>query len=248
MILFSLFTLSLSLNSFAEVSAYRDPETPAEIYEDQIRREKSRDFSGSALGSARYFTDGVSLPAAKAWESVEALQNRFKSVRDDRHLNWTRRPGFSRRISWLYPNDGCYARASSANRWFKRHGISTPSKVFAFGKLRVKTRNHPRGVATWWYHVAPVVQVGGTKYVIDPSIDASKALTITEWVTRMGTPGRIRVSICGSGTHSPRSDCSSQNVGSAGVSSQAKFLGREWDQLKRMGRNSELLLGSNPPW
>ncbi len=201
----------------------------------------------SALASARYYT-GSNLPNATPWSSTSTLVGRFKSVRNDRHIRWKRDPSFPRRISWLYPNDGCFARAAMANRWFKARGITPPNKVFAFGELTVRTNNHPRGRVSWWYHVAPIVQVGGTRYVLDPAIEPGRPLQLGEWLARMGTPGRIKVAICGAGTYSPSSSCSNSSVGTSGVSSQQTYLSREWDQLKRMGRNVEALLGPNPPW
>ena len=249
LLIFSNFSFSAISAGDSDISAYRDPKIPFESYEELMNEtEKFSPFDrASAIGSAQYYT-GANLPAATSWPSVGILQSRFSSVRNDRYIKWARDPNFTRRISWLYPNDGCYARATMANRWFKGHGMAIPSKVFAFGKLRVSTANHPRGTASWWYHVAPIVQVGETKYVLDPSIDASKPLPLIDWLARMGTPGEIKVAICGSGTHSPKSDCGNNTVGSSTISSQQTFLSREWDQLKRMGRDPETLLGGSPPW
>lgn len=245
-----IFLYSLTALSFEErdVSAYRNPDLPYEHYEQLMNDvEKYSPYFNSAMGSARYYT-GSNLPNATAWPSKSVVQSRFASVRNDRYIKWSRKPGFPRRISWLYPNDGCYARATMANRWFKSHGINTPSKVFAFGNLRVKTRNHPRGSVSWWYHVAPIVEVGGSKYVIDPSIESSRPLSLGEWLSRMGTPSNIKIAICGSGTQAPGSNCENQSVGSGVVSSQLGFLSKEWDQLKRMRKKPEELLGSRPPW
>ena len=245
----SMIILSMSFSAFSseeDISAYRNPKIPFEYYEQLMHdlEKNSPDLDASAVGSARYYT-GSRLRNPTSWSTIGS---RFTGVRNSRHIKWSRRPSFLRRISWLYPNDGCYARAAMANRWFKGQGISTPGKVFAFGKLKVRTRNHPRGYVTWWYHVAPIVEVGGAKYVLDPAIESGGPLRLRDWLARMGTPSKIKVAICGSGAYSPSSSCSNETVGSAGVTSIQKFLGREWDQLKRMGRNPEALLGSNPPW
>jgi hypothetical protein len=65
---------------------------------------------------------------------------------------------------------------------------------------------------------------------------------------RIGTPSKIKVAICESGTYGPKSNCSNNYVGTSGISSQNNYLNKEWDQLLRMGRNPTALLGVNPPW
>lgn len=249
LIIFSSLSLSSVNAEDAEISAFRDPSLPFEHYEQLMHETElySQVHRASAIGSAQYYT-GENLADATSWPTVEVLQSRFATVRGDRSIRWSRNPEFPRRISWLYPNDGCYVRATMTNRWFKSRGIETPKKVFAFGKLRTKTNNHPRGVASWWYHVAPIVQVNGEKFVLDPSIEAARPLSLRDWLGRMGTPGEIKVAICAAGTHSPRSDCADETVGTSVLSSQQTFLSKEWDQLKRMGKNPEALLGSRPPW
>jgi hypothetical protein len=233
------FTLLMLTTSFAvfssedELSAYRTPNTSYESYEQAfLERERNSPFlAASAFTNARYYT-GSNLRDATSWASVNSVNNLFTRVRDSRHIKWQRNPNFTRRISWLYPTDGCISRAAMTNRWFKKRGYAIPSKVFAFGKLRMNTRNHPRGYVTWWFHVAPIVQINGVKYVLDPSVDAGKPLLLRDWLDRMGTPSKIKVAICGSGTYGPKSSCSIDYVGTSGITSHNNYLNKEWDQLR----------------
>ena len=241
--------ISLRASEKNDISAYRHPEVSYESFEQwMIKRIRNVSlYKSSAIGSATYFSEN-NLPDTTSWDSLSNLEKRFQGVRNDRHLRWPRRPDFLRRISWLYPNDGCYARAAMANIWFKARRIDVPGKVFAFGNLLVRTKNHPRGYVSWWYHVAPIIQVGKSHLVLDPSIDPSGPLPLRQWLSRMGNPAKIKVSICSPGAYSPRSRCSSETIGTSGTSAQKEFLDREWDQLKRMGRSPDELLGANPPW
>jgi hypothetical protein len=45
--------------------------------------------------------------------SYADLENQFHMIRDTRYLQ-TSEPSFPRRLTWLYPDDGCYARAELA--------------------------------------------------------------------------------------------------------------------------------------
>lgn len=64
---------------------------------------------------------------------------------------------------------------------------------------------------------AQLVQVVSTMYAIDPSVDDTQALTLTN-----------------------------DFVGSS--VSHDKFLSLEWDQLLKLGKGPQILLGTNPPW
>lgn len=251
-LLLSLFTFSANaLVETGNLSAYRPLHIDYSQYEQRaLRDEGTQKFLGtSALRTARKYTE-VMLPEATPWSSVEVMQERFEKIRDSRFMTLSREPDFPRRISWLYPKDGCFARAALFNRNAFQMFIPIPKKVFAFGNLRVKTSNARRGVVGWWYHVAPIVQVGETKYVLDPSIDHEKPLPLKDWLARMGKPERIKVAICNTGTYSPGSDCNKKTDGMElrALNTQKHYLQLEEQELRRMGRNAEDELGENPPW
>lgn len=77
-------------------------------------------------------------------------------------------------IPFLYPDDGCWARAHEMCRLMISMGLN-PRKVWIQGSLHVNTRNNPRCYVNWGWHVAPTlcVRTGWfqtTDMVIDPSL------------------------------------------------------------------------------
>lgn len=240
----SLISLSPSFASSSKESAVRDLDQDYTYY--------LKNFvhltSSSPVGRARRYNE-ASLPHVIHWRSKREMQARFESIRDERFLTAGRDPEL-RRISWLYPKDGCYVRASLFNRNAFRLFVPIPNKVFAFGNLRVKTPNARGGVVGWWYHVAPIVQVGNTKYVLDPSIEPKNPLPLKEWLGRMGAPEKIKVAICGSGTYSPGDNCYKTTDGMelGATDRQEYYLKLEEEELKRLGRNPDAELGDAPPW
>lgn len=80
-------------------------------------------------------------------------------------------------IPFLYPRDGCYARAHEMCRIIIENGVQ-PGKVWIYGSLgsslRTKTGNVPECQVSWRYHVAPALLVQGDSAdemrVIDPSL------------------------------------------------------------------------------
>lgn len=235
----------------SEISAYRDPDKDYTLYEKSALRTlaKEKNLKISPLGSARAYRLQSPLSATE-WRGVDDMQSRFESARDMRFIKTSRDPEFLRRISWLYPTDGCYVRAALFSRNFYRLFVPVPDKVFAFGNLRVKTPNHIRGVVTWWFHVASIVEVQGQKYVMDPAIEPANPLTLEEWLGRMGDPQKIKISICNSGATAPTSDCSRETDGMelSAEYQQKYFLDLEWNLLKKLGRDPEMELGDHPPW
>lgn len=87
-------------------------------------------------------------------------------------------------VPFMYPEDGCYARAHAMSRLLDGEGVESV-KVFVEGDLRVETDNSPKGYVSWWYHVAPVVRVrDGENFVnmvFDPSI-FDRPVPVEEWV------------------------------------------------------------------
>ena len=93
-------------------------------------------------------------------------------------------------IAFNYPRDGCYARAHLMNERIRQTYGVEPSKVWAFGDLRVESTT-PYKTVRWGYHVAPAIPVsqpdGSTQMmVIDPSI-ASQPVTVEGWAAIMHT-------------------------------------------------------------
>lgn len=223
-----------------ELSAKRDPLIDFSVYENQTVSDKaSMEFAATAQGAAIPYND-EGLPHPTKW-SQETLGSAFTKIQE-RFIKWERQPDFLRKIFWLYPDDGCFARAALANGYLEQSGFDTPKTVFAFGNLSLKTENTPDGVASWWFHVAPVVEVDGAKYVLDPAVNPEGPILLREWLDKIGTPEKIRVAICGSGTYSPSSPCNYQTVYKPGSQTKNYYLDEEWDQLKQVGKDPSVLL------
>lgn len=204
----------------------------------------------SAVDAAAPFSS-AHLPPATAWPSRDVMAANFARFRDTRWMTLPSRPDFPRRSSWLYPDDGCFARAALAIFNLARWGISLPNKVFVFGDLAVRTPNSPDGLVTWWYHVAPLVEVDGLKYVLDPAIEPRHPLKLEDWLATMSaTPDDLEVAVCGSGTYSPSDACSDQSDGREvqAARDQREYLNLEWRRVSELGRDPVTELGDNPPW
>lgn len=234
-------------------SAYREPGISYRAYkafahvlsESQVSSvDRTPVDTAKAYGSAN-------LPAATAWPSQEEMLERFKRFRDLRFLDDRSHPDFLRRSTWLYPDDGCFARAALAILNLDKWNYEIPNKVFVFGDLAVKTKNSPDGEVTWWYHVAPLVEVDGQKYVLDPAVEPEAPLLLKDWLARMSPdPATLEVAVCGSGSYTPYDACAKEtdHVEDLAGQEQSQFLGAEWQRLKKLGRSPESELGDFPPW
>jgi glutaminase-like protein len=100
-------------------------------------------------------------------------------------------------IPFLYPDDGCWARAHEMCRLMINMGLS-PRKVWidrsAGHQLHVSTKNNPQCYVEWYWHVAPTLCVRGPEFwqwqtmVIDPSLfDAP--VPLATWKGVQGDPG-----------------------------------------------------------
>jgi hypothetical protein len=95
-------------------------------------------------------------------------------------------------IPFLYPDDGCWARAHEMSRLMINMGVS-PAKVWIRGNLHVNTRNNPSCFVDWGWHVAPTICVRDRfpfshRAVIDPSLFTTP-VTPTTWKSVQGDPG-----------------------------------------------------------
>jgi hypothetical protein len=101
-------------------------------------------------------------------------------------------------LTFLYPNDGCYARAHKMCHLMSEEYEEDPEKIWIYASawpsssLNVQTANHPDCEITWRYHVAPTLEVntdsGIQKWVIDPSL-FTRAVTENEWRNRHDDSG-----------------------------------------------------------
>ncbi|HEX8621643.1 MAG TPA: protein-glutamine glutaminase family protein [Allosphingosinicella sp.] len=99
-------------------------------------------------------------------------------------------------IPFMYPDDGCWARAHEMARLMIGLGV-TPRKVWISGSLHTPTRNNHNCFVNWAWHVAPVLCVrarqwwpfwwSGTTMVIDPSLFTTP-VTVAAWKAVQGDP------------------------------------------------------------
>ena len=204
------------------------------------------------------------------WPNYKIIQNNFNQLRDIRYFEDLHKPDFLRRISWLYPYDGCWTRAAAVikdlfgpfNSTVNQY--SRPSKVFAFGNLCVNTSNAHDGSVTWWYHTAPVVRDRETNqsYVLDPAVNPYMPLTLEKWIAEI-------TSQTGACTHSPGSIdtfniCNGYGTGpfDSCQDPQAVNFKTELNQMLKqpayqvyernlqveLDRDADKVLGDFPPW
>lgn len=184
--------------------------------------------------------------------SYSDMENQFKYVRDLRIVEDTRKNSL-RRLTWLYPDDGCFARAEMAAQLLEENHFANPKKIFVFGNLRAATKNAPGGFVDWWYHVAVIYRIDKTAYVFDPAINPARPLTLEEWNVAVGggsSTSRLQYAICDHKTFDPHQDCVKPRPldMDEAKSEQRVFLFPEWERLLRLNRNPEKELGDFPPW
>ncbi len=189
------------------------------------------------------------VPILASKPQIDAL---FRAARDRRDWEWDDMRGFARRISWLYPQDGCYLRSRlMTDLWSSNAGV-LPAQAFVFGDMKVST---PYGETIWWYHVAPVFSDGTQVYVLDASMDPERPMTLREWAGKT-TSDRVKeatFAICAAYANWPESECS-QTMPISGDGSESlpeltqEFLANEWRHLTSIGKDPAKLLGDQPPW
>lgn len=112
-------------------------------------------------------------------------------------------------IPFLYPDDGCWARAHEMRRLMNNMGVY-PRKVWIHGSLKTPTRNNPNCVVYWGWHVAPTICVrrswrwwhvfwwwSGVRMVIDPALFTTP-VTKAQWKAVQGDPNATLNEVIGS--------------------------------------------------
>lgn len=249
-VLFSLVLLMPFLSEAKGLSAHRQI---GESYQQAYNRNHS---DSSELFTARLVTPQRAAKTIAKLDLTEIpdvgsfpdLENQFKYVRDTRFIS---DENFPRRLTWLYPDDGCYARAEMVSQKIIAQNFTEPKKIFVFGNLVAKTTNSSSGSVRWWYHVAVIYRVGTTAYVVDPALNPQKPMTLAEWNKAVGGgEANLQYAICSHDTFDPDADCYNPRPMSAtqAESEQRGFLQDEWERLLDLNRNPEKELGDSPPW
>ena len=219
---------------------------------------KKRILSGTVLPTATVAQSAYAsaVPFADLDISVVAMEKHvdklFEYVRGNRELDDPTEPSFLRRIPWLYPQDGCWIRASLAGQWAEREKYSSPHKLFIFGNLNVVTANSVAGKVTWWFHVVAAIRdSAGDLFVLDPAIHAAGPMKLKDWVLTMVADVKdAKLSLCSAHTYEPYDDCEATTAG-AGLNAKSDityYLTMERSELNELGRNVDDELGDLPPW
>ena len=253
--LFASLFLLFSVSAFGKISATRQVN---EHYQQARTRHilqnildvNTLDQDRSAYGMAGSF-ETMDYSEVTDLQTMEKLTEIFNYIRDTKFVDKQPGPLPSRRLSWLYPDDGCYTRAELASYFSNQQSMPDTFKFFSFGDLAVKTPNHPEGIVRWWYHVVPLYRVGQQAYVLDPSIDPRAPMTVQDWkkAQEMDSPVE-KFAVCKPHTVSPDDNCVNPHgmaIGSL-LSSQQEFLSAEYERVQDLGRDPNVELGDNPPW
>lgn len=198
----------------------------------------------------RVSSDKLNFDTLPILESETDLQKMFSFVRDTQFIKIKdmQKP---RRITWLYPDDGCFARAELMSKYIIENFKIDPKKIYAFGDLEAKTPNHPNGRITWWYHVAVAVRYHNDVVIFDPSLDPDKEMSLSEWQQAIGAAQTtVEYAVCASNTYDPDDSCFRKDRApeSFTFEEQYRFLQPEWNRLLDLNRNPEEELGAHPPW
>ena len=251
--LFFVLLLATQVWAVPKISAYRKPGVSyLEYFPKSVQSLGSGVAPEASASEAAIEWTKLDTKSMKPWPSLTVLEEAFQKVRDSRFLVTRDMPDFKRRSSWLYPADGCFARAGLANKNLIDWNYPEAYKVFVFGDLNVKTDNSTSGQVTWWFHVVPAVKVGEEVYILDPAIEPQKPLLLKEWLERMTLDlTSVKVSVCHPKTYSPYDTCAVEPnavLGDWGHGDQMSYLEAEWENLIWLKRDPKEELGDNPPW
>lgn len=181
---------------------------------------------------------------------LKVIQEMFAKLRDIRAWTWEDMPTFFRRLTWLYPEDGCFLRAELMVQKLKEWGYPAPMQFFVFGDLSFST---PYETVNWWYHVAPAVRWRDQVYIIDPAVDYQQPLPVQEWIQKIsGNVEFTRFAVCAAGAVSPDDSCDSAESHwdpDDRMATLQNSLANEWRQLEAvLGSPPVRVLGDFPPW
>lgn len=230
---------------------------PDESYSHALKRVRQslspeRDISGDrdTAVSKQVRVSQIDFSLVPAVASYEELLGLFKLIRDNRFLHAENNPEFLRRISWMYPDDGCFARAALTTMILDEQKLTRPAKIFAFGDLQVDTPYTFSGSVNWWYHVSTAVSYMGTVYVFDPAINAEAPLPVSDWYNRMGNEAELKGVVCNAYAYDPFDRCSKIDHpdDELALEDQLSYLYKEWRRIDALGFDPNDLLGDNPPW
>ena len=256
-------------------SAARDPAMPyeeyARLYREACYGRATRD-EGSTVEGTKTIVAGVDFTNVPQWSDADIMAQ-FVATRDKRYLHSSTDPNTLRRMSWLYPDDGCASRADQVRYLAATDGgMAPPYKLYAFGGLRVYSNNFIFAKDTWGFHVAPVVKnSAGQPMVLDAALSPCRPLPWKDWLALMvddmslydKNDGNWGVALADPNAYWPDGPAyggPDRHVDSMRAFQElihddpelddyGDFLNEEWyRQESELHRNAGALLGDSPPW
>jgi hypothetical protein len=206
--------------------------------------------------------NATAFSAVPTWSDADIL-SMFPLTRDNQYLTDENNDTSPlRRISWMFPENGCQTRAELVAVQAAQAGKLPPYKLFAFNfpqDLRVYTDNTPSGMVTWGWHVAAVVKnTAGEPIVFDPAISPCKPLPWKKWLATMAddisvfndVAGENGVGLGDSSSYGPYSLMSGEPSHSTEARTEQEqwWLMMEWNRAVELGRDPYVVFGANPPW
>jgi hypothetical protein len=284
-----LFTVSTAATASAATptikcdSAARDPNVPYEEYVRAYheacypRRLPAPPIPGvpvvpsATVEELKTDWEAVSFDGVPSWSDADIMEQ-FAATRETPYLtDRTYSTVPVRRISWLYPDDGCFARAEQVNARVVQKGKPRPYKLWAFGALRVYSPNYyPGNIVPWGWHVVPVVKNEANEPIVfDAALSPCKPLPWKTWLGMMvegdlsqyDRPDRGEdyrfwgVMVSDPNAYKPWHPAFGDIANGAArealslTDEETIYLPLEWErQHDDLQRNAELLLGIRPPW
>lgn len=181
-----------------------------------------------------------------AWTSTTDITAAFNLARDRKiFLHDT---VFPRRAPWLYPDDGCYVRSEAMVFTLRQYKFPEPTKVYAFGNLKMNTNLTVSGSVTWWYHVAIAYRLGNYIYVFDPSVNKQNIMSLEDWVNSFSTLDTVKLSFCKTGSYNTNDACSESREIEYKyiVRDTSPLLEKEWNRLLELKKNPKKALEKYP--
>lgn len=124
---------------------------------------------------------GESRGFSKSFNSFNSVKSIYNYMQAQSCSNYSQ-PETYPCITFQYKPDGCYARAHKMKQVLENKFRKTCNKIFAYGFMNSGCGSN-KG---WIFHVAPLVYVGNTAYVIDPSLkNVYSPLTVRQWKDKL---------------------------------------------------------------
>jgi hypothetical protein len=212
---------------------------------------------------ARTGVGSLNFSSVPIWSDAD-IAAQFAATRDKRYITDALDPTPNpRRITWMYPQDGCFDRAEQVNVLIDQAGKTRPAKLFAFStnpKLHAVTNNDDHGFVEWEFHVVPIVRTtAGQPIVFDAALSPCRPLNYKDWLLLMVSDLSVfdnyangGVTLANTWAYNPDSPVTGEAPHSRedwSYNSETYLVTQEYYvQSVLLGRDPNVVLGPSPPW